>query len=61
MRTQFEQKLRPILLKLINNNENFEEEGGDFISAIKDNNDLKNEIISKGEIIKQFDYFIKIE
>ena len=61
LRTEFEQKLRPILLKLINNDENFKEEGGDFISAIKNNDDLKKEIISKGEIIKQFSDFIKIE
>ncbi len=39
----------------------FLEVGGDFISAIKNNNDLKNEIISKGEILKQFVDFVKIE
>ena len=61
LRSQFEQKLRPILLKLINNDENFIEEGGDLIKAIKNNSDLKNEIIARGEIIEQFSDFLKIE
>jgi hypothetical protein len=49
LRSQFEQKLRPILLKLINNDENFKEEDGGFIKAIKNNKDLTNEIIKNGE------------
>ena len=61
LRSQFEQKLRPILLKLINNDENFKEEDVSFIKAIKNNKDLTNEIIKNGEKIEQFGDFIKIE
>ena len=60
LRSSFEQKLRPILLKLINNDENFKEEGGELIKSIK-NNQLKNEIIASGKTINQFSDFLKIE
>ena len=60
-RTNFESILRPILLKLVNNDKNIEEKGGNLMDQIS-NEDLKNEIATRPEeIINNFSDFIIIE
>ena len=54
--------MRPILLKLINNDNNVEEKGGSLMDQMK-NNELKNEILTRRlpEIINNFSDFLKVE
>ena len=60
-RDNFEKELRPRLLNLINNNEKDEEyKGGNLLEEIK-NEDLKKEIISRKEEIRNFSDFLIIE
>ena len=58
-RANFDSLLRPILLKLINN-ESYEDTGNNLIEQIK-NESLKNEIIRENKIINYFSDFLKIE
>ena len=61
MRFNFEMKLRPILLTLVNNEENIDEKGYVLMKKIK-NKDLKNEIENRPEeMINNFSDFLKVE
>ena len=54
-------ELRPILLKLVNNETNIDEKGYDLMEKIK-NQDLKNDIENRPEEnIKSFSDFLKVE
>ena len=59
-RSNFDIKIRTILLKLINEELKVENKGDDLIEQIKDEN-LKKEILSEVPIIKRFSDFLKIE
>ena len=60
-RYNFEMELRPILLKLVNNEENIDEKGYHLMEKIK-NQDLKNEIENRPEEnINNFSDFLKVE
>ena len=61
-RNNFEMTLRPILLKLVNNEKSFEEKGGSLLEQIKNDN-LKKEISTRKppEEINKFSDFLKIE
>ena len=62
-RFNLEQKLRPILLKLVNNEEYIEEKGSNLMEQIN-NEDLKTEMSTSrpsSEIIQSFSDFLKIE
>ena len=60
-RSNFDIKIRTILLNLINEELKFEDKGGDLIDQIKDEN-LQKEILSRPEeIITRFSDFLKIE
>ena len=60
-RSNFDIKIRIILLKLINEELKIEDKGGDLIEQIKDEN-LKKEILSRPEeTITRFSDFLKIE
>ena len=59
-RCNFENELRPILLKLVNNDKNIDHYRGALFEEIK-NKDLKDEIDRNIEIIKWFSDFLKIE
>ena len=65
MRRNFEMVLRPILLKLINNNINYENNGGNIWENLVDqikNDDFKNELLDKHEeTLNNFGDFLKIE
>ena len=61
IRGNFENELRAILLKLVNNDENYEEKGGNLLDEIK-NKELLDEINSRPEeMINQFSDFLRIE
>ena len=61
IRFNFEAVLRPVLLKLVNNDINYNDEGNNLIKEIK-NKDLIDEINTRPEeIIKTFSDFLKIE
>jgi len=61
IRFNFEATLRPILLKLVNNEDNIDEKGGTLMEQIK-NQDLKNEIEKRPEeVINNFSDFLRIE
>ena len=61
-RNNFEMTLRPILLKLVNNEKSFEEKGGNLLEQINNDN-LKKEISTRKppEEINKFSDFLKIE
>ena len=60
IKVQFEHELKYILLKLINNNEEYEVKGIDIMVEIT-NKDFKKEILHKNKFIQHFSDFIKIE
>jgi len=61
IRFNFEAILRPILLKLLNNDLNYIDKGNDLIKEIK-NKELTDEISTRlEEIIKNFSDFLRIE
>ena len=60
-RFNFEASLRPTLLKLVNNDKNYNDKGNDLIKEIK-NKELADEIATRPEeIIKNFSDFLRIE
>ena len=60
IRINFEMKLRPILIKLINNGKYNDEKGGELLKQIE-NTDFKNELSERHETIENFSDFLKIE
>jgi hypothetical protein len=61
LRINFENALKPILLKLVNNEANIDEKGKTLMEQIKIQ-DLKNEIEKRSEgIINNFSDFLRIE
>ena len=59
-RSNFEGNLRPILLKLINNDKNFTEKGGNLLEQIK-NEKLIQEILKYNETLNKLSDFLRIE
>jgi Cdc6-like AAA superfamily ATPase len=59
-RTNFEVVLRPLLLKLINNDKSFDETDGNLLEQIK-NEELNKEILRNGETIDKFSDFLMTE